>query len=207
MTVYNVHLYREMRLLFLDIEAESPEEAAEACRELPDEAACGPAEPCQGEAFAALVDVQGDSDYVQSVTIDFEAERIRKAAPKLLATLEHFYNIMHDYESSRNKGYVQQAMQDAKAVIAEAKAAGTHDASTGIDIDATLAAREQIAAIWCVEDVLEIRPDLTKEQAMDVLRKAEKHHDATIGINWDVLHCHADWLFSAGPESDEAEGE
>jgi hypothetical protein len=85
MTRYNVHIYREMKLCFLDIEADSPEQAAATCREFPDEAACGPAVDCDGETFAALVDVQGDSDDSQSVTIDFEAERLRKAAPGLLA--------------------------------------------------------------------------------------------------------------------------
>ena len=85
MTRYNVHIYREMKLCFLDIEANTPEQAAATCRGFPDEAACGPAVDCDGETFAALVDVQGDPDYSQSVLIDFEAERLRKAAPALLA--------------------------------------------------------------------------------------------------------------------------
>ena len=48
---------------------------------------------------------------------------------------------------------------------------------------------------WCVDDVLSIRPDLTKEQAEDVLEMAAKQHDCNIGITWDVLETHADWLF------------
>jgi hypothetical protein len=85
MTIYNVHIYREMRLLFQDIAADSPEQAAESCSEFPEDAACGSAVDCDGETFAALVDVQGDYDHSQSVMIDLEPERMRRAAPALLA--------------------------------------------------------------------------------------------------------------------------
>lgn len=56
-------------------------------------------------------------------------------------------------------------------------------------------ADDEIAIIWSAEDVLSIRDDLTPEQALEVLEQAEHKHDATIGINWDVLHHHADWMF------------
>lgn len=48
---------------------------------------------------------------------------------------------------------------------------------------------------WSPEDVLAIRPDLTEEQAAEVLAAADHHHDANIGINWGVLQTHAEWLF------------
>jgi hypothetical protein len=32
---------------------------------------------------------------------------------------------------------------------------------------------------------------------------AERYHDATIGINWDVLACHADMLFGDEPDTDQ----
>jgi hypothetical protein len=69
-----------------------------------------------------------------------------------------------------------------------------------IDIDAVLATRRQIAAIWSIEDVQEVRPDLTEEQCWEVLQHVRHDHDATIGINWDVLSCHADMLFGCAPE-------
>ena len=72
------------------------------------------------------------------------------------------------------------------------------------DIDAILAARKHIAVSWSVEDMQEIRPDLNEEQAWEVLRQARKRHDATIGINWSVLECHAELLFGDAPETDEA---
>lgn len=62
---------------------------------------------------------------------------------------------------------------------------------------------------WSVEDVLgltddegyefayvngEIVPpsDITVDQARRVLERAENNHDATIGINWEVLEYHLD---------------
>lgn len=48
---------------------------------------------------------------------------------------------------------------------------------------------------WHIDDVLEVRPDLTNAQAREVLAQAKDRHDASIGINWDVLAIHADDLF------------
>ncbi len=76
-----------------------------------------------------------------------------------------------------------------------------------IDIDAYLAQRREIAVIWCIEDVQEVRPDLTEDQCWEVLQHARQEHDAGIGINWDVLECHAQMLFGYAPETDEGEGE
>lgn len=49
--------------------------------------------------------------------------------------------------------------------------------------------------VWSVEDVLEVRPDLAVEQAIQVLRLVDKHHDASIGVNWETLESLASDLF------------
>src|SRR4051794_31531924 len=59
MTTYNVHIYREMRLVFGGIRAESHEAAATIARDKPTEHADDIAD-CDGETFYACVDVQGD---------------------------------------------------------------------------------------------------------------------------------------------------
>lgn len=46
---------------------------------------------------------------------------------------------------------------------------------------------DKIAITWCIEDVKEIAEDLTDDECREVLQLAENKHDATIGINWDVL--------------------
>jgi hypothetical protein len=84
MTQYNVHLYRTVRLLFEGIEADTPKAAAAIARigltSNADEIDDGYAD----DVFAQI-DVAGDNPPKHSVTIDFEPERLRKAAPELLA--------------------------------------------------------------------------------------------------------------------------
>ena len=60
---------------------------------------------------------------------------------------------------------------------------------------------DTIAIYWSVEDVISIRPDLTQTQAAEVLQTAKQTHDATIGINWDVLSYIAAQAF---PETSDA---
>lgn len=54
---------------------------------------------------------------------------------------------------------------------------------------------DSISITWHVDDVLQQRPDLTREQARQVLRELDRDHDATVGINWDVIDCTAETLF------------
>jgi hypothetical protein len=47
--------------------------------------------------------------------------RLVAASPELYDALEHFFNIMHDYESSLRKGFVKHAMEMARAALTSAK--------------------------------------------------------------------------------------
>src|SRR5947209_4970481 len=80
MTRYNVHVYREMRLVFEGIEARG-----RASAEADD------IDASDGETFAALVDVVGDEDFRHSQMLDFETERLRRAAPLLLEALKDLF--------------------------------------------------------------------------------------------------------------------
>ena len=71
-------------------------------------------------------------------------------------------------------------------------------------IQEALTACRLIAATWGIKDVLEIRPDLSEEQAWEVLEEAKRRHDAGIGITWDVLQIHAENLFGRAPSKAEA---
>ncbi|HWG41177.1 MAG TPA: hypothetical protein VN688_00205 [Gemmataceae bacterium] len=70
-----------------------------------------------------------------------------------------------------------------------------------LDLHELLASCRKIIAIWCMEDVLEVRPDLTEKQAWEVLKQIERRHDATIGITWDTLEMVAEDLFGDAPET------
>lgn len=54
----------------------------------------------------------------------------------------------------------------------------------------------QIALIWSVYDVQDVRPDLTDDEAYDVLQKVSRKHDADQGVNWDTLRETASWDFN-----------
>lgn len=63
-----------------------------------------------------------------------------------------------------------------------------------------LAENDQVAIIWNTEDVIAVRPDLTDDQAWEVLRHAKHNHDASLGLNWTALHEAATALFGRGSE-------
>lgn len=46
---------------------------------------------------------------------------------------------------------------------------------------------DKIAVVWCVDDVIETDGSLTDQQARLVLQRLEEEHDATTGINWEVI--------------------
>lgn len=61
-----------------------------------------------------------------------------------------------------------------------------------------------IEIIWDIEDIdvliedqnIKFKRPLTDEEKMMVLKKAKLCHDASIGINWEVLEDHLRNLFS-----------
>jgi hypothetical protein len=63
---------------------------------------------------------------------------------------------------------------------------------------------DEIAIIWSVEDVMQECDWLTKEQALDVLHSIDHNHDATIGINWEVIYYNAEWMYPKPEESKDA---
>ena len=74
--------------------------------------------------------------------------------------------------------------------------------STRTELSPLLTPAGEIAVVWSFEDVLEIRPDLTQQQAISVLLASQNCHDAGVGINWHSLECAAEELFGSEPESD-----
>ena len=62
----------------------------------------------------------------------------------------------------------------------------------------------QIAIIWSLEDVLMVCDWLTEEQGIDVLHDLEHSHDATIGINWEVIRDSAETKYPEPEEEDDA---
>lgn len=59
-----------------------------------------------------------------------------------------------------------------------------------------------ISIKWGIDDVLDVRPDLSEVQARDVLVHVKHTHDATLGVTWDTLREIACNLYGEAPEED-----
>lgn len=55
---------------------------------------------------------------------------------------------------------------------------------------------DRIALIWGIDDVKfqadELGIELSDQQAFDILHDINRKHDASIGVNWDVIKCYID---------------
>jgi hypothetical protein len=58
--------------------------------------------------------------------------------------------------------------------------------------------KDSITLTWITDDVLSVRPDLSREQARAVLRYVLDHLDANYGVTWDTLEIAADALYGRG---------
>jgi hypothetical protein len=121
MPLYHIHIYREMRLLFQGIKAATPEEAARIAADKPALEA-RVIDDCEGENIAALVDVAGDADYAHSRHIEFEPERLRKAAQALLEALAWVRATLHlRHLDEASDADVKEALEIADAALAQAQ--------------------------------------------------------------------------------------
>jgi hypothetical protein len=131
MSLYTVHIYREMRLRFDEIEADTPEAAADmASKRFLNDA--DHFDDCDGHTFAALVDEEYDHDYEHSKIIDFAAGRLFDTAPKLLAALTWLIDDLTDAAEDRNPetGEAYDSVAYAREQIAAAKQTGIPSVST-----------------------------------------------------------------------------
>jgi len=69
-----------------------------------------------------------------------------------------------------------------------------------LHVHEVLAKNRQIAIIWSIEDVQEVRPDLSEDQAWEVLQAVRSDHDATLGVSWETLEYEAQRLFGHAPD-------
>jgi len=53
----------------------------------------------------------------------------------------------------------------------------------------------QIAIVWDITDVMEVRGDLTANQCLDVLKTVLENHNADIGVCWDTIKETADSIY------------
>ena len=49
--------------------------------------------------------------------------------------------------------------------------------------------QNEISISWHIDDILHQDDTLSEDQARQILHILKYDHDATIGINWDVIDC------------------
>ncbi len=67
------------------------------------------------------------------------------------------------------------------------------------EIHELLRPQEIIADLWTTFDVLELRPDLTREQAWEVLKAVQNGYDVGHGISGYTVHAFARDLYGPPP--------
>lgn len=88
MPKFNVHLYREVRFLIRDVEAATMEEAIaksqdRAVMEQSPQGQADLVDDCEGIFHAALVDVEGDEEFENSICFDFLPDGTLKSGVEL----------------------------------------------------------------------------------------------------------------------------
>lgn len=73
-----------------------------------------------------------------------------------------------------------------------------------IDLHELLKQRRQIAHIWSIEDVQDVRRDLNDDQAWAVLQDCVRYLDSNYGITWETIDIVADLLFPEASQGEDA---
>ena len=96
------------------------------------------------------------------------------------------------------EGYIETCLEDEEEYKQERK---DLDEAWEI-IKAKEKEMDKISIIWGIDDVHHIADqELSDDEAREVLRRAEHYHDASIGINWDVLDVWADMVINEREEN------
>lgn len=81
----------------------------------------------------------------------------------------------------------EKAIKEAGNDTDEAHALFIQHLKRGRDAIEEMQSGEAVVSGWHVDDVLSLDDSLTREEAKEILESADHNHDASIGINWDVL--------------------
>lgn len=79
-----------------------------------------------------------------------------------------------------------------------------HDETQEAALKKYLTSRGEIAIRWSVEDVHFVRPQLSHEQAFEVLLECRDRHDCDIGFTWQLIREIADELYPPDKRSQQA---
>ena len=86
--------------------------------------------------------------------------------------------------------YMAQQLIDGAVIKAEDKEAAIHCLMTYWD--------DKAAFVWTVADIMDYAEEqgkqITENQAKQILDSLLDRHDASVGVNWDVIDAHLDFV-------------
>jgi hypothetical protein len=135
---FNVHVYREMRLYFPDIQAETTEAAAAIAIDLPTGEA-SLIDDCDGRTLGALIDLVGDSEYRHSRMIDTQESKLADKACQVVELLAKCAVLLEQHASER----AREAIQEIKDLLANVSSS---------DLEAPITVCEGLKACCVPED-------------------------------------------------------
>lgn len=127
----------------------------------------------------------------------------RHPVPALTEALAWLATAAEDIEAAISGTTSQFALERDELATACRHARAALATGARLEVRELLAARRQVAVVWSIEDVLGLRPDLTDDQAWEVLQQAYDVHDCEWGFTWTHLETVADEMFPNEPSTEE----
>lgn len=131
------------------------------------------------------------------------AEQPRDAAPALTEALAWLATAAEDLDGAIDGTTNEFNLERDELAAACRHARAALATGARLEVAQILAARRQVAVVWNIEDVQSLRPDLTDDQAWEVLQQAYDVHDCEWGFTWMHLKTVADDLFPQPPSAKE----
>lgn len=121
-----------------------------------------------------------------------QRRRLQHVAPQLLALCQHLISSDSYLEVILPRDKTQELSKLLEHI----------QGKTNVSTDLEKKMIRSIGIIWAIDDVLEVRPDLSEEQAAHVLKEVQIEHNASIGVNWDFIDFITEELYAKPDDSE-----
>lgn len=122
MPTYRAYFFTEADYAKTMIEADTPELALQRARQIEsEETETLDFQSYDGSGGVEHIEICDTTTHATVIEWQHDGLRLRRAAPKLLATLEWCDMTLADLDASKRKGYIAEAKRLTRAAIAEAK--------------------------------------------------------------------------------------
>ena len=167
------------------------------CEQVPDE---------EAQFFSLFGHIPGQGlecigDFNSRALAEEVAARIRRRHSALQEALAWLATAAEDLEAAMDGETSQFAVERDETAAACGHARDALATGAELDVHRLLAGRRQVAVIWSIEDVQAVRPELTDDQAWEILKRCYDKHDCEVGFTWQYIEDVADILFPEQPST------